>query len=156
MKLEGVVQPYHTQVHTQKTKTSLVQQHHRHIQSWKTKTSPQPQGGAILQELLTKWNQHGRAVNMTRDMLMYMDRTFVPFNRKTPIKELGLHLWRDNMTRSDKIRPRLIEAVKRQRGGEAELVAGVNEMLTELGAEVMEVPCLFFRDRAGKLHAAGP
>nr|CAB3445524.1 unnamed protein product [Digitaria exilis] len=118
--------------------------------------APAADAAAFLQEVLNKWKQHVRAVDMTRDMLMFMDRTFVLTNSKAPIKELGLCLWRDNMARSDKIRPRLIQAVRRQRGGEDELVAGVNEMLTELGAEVMEIPCLFFRDGAGKLHAAGP
>ncbi|OEL18921.1 Cysteine-rich receptor-like protein kinase 7 [Dichanthelium oligosanthes] len=111
---------------------------------------------SFLQELLAKWNQHVQAVTRTRDILMYMERTLIPRSRKKPIKELGLCVWRDHMARSEKIRPRVIESVNRQRGGEGELVAGVNKMLTELGAEVMDVPCLFFRDGAGELHVAGP
>ena len=59
------------------------------------------------------------------------------------------------MARSDRIRPRLIEAVKRQKGGEDELVPGVNKMLTELGADVNDMPCLCFEDDTG-LHVAGP
>ncbi|CAL4890135.1 unnamed protein product [Urochloa decumbens] len=110
----------------------------------------------FLQELLSKWNCHVRAVKMTRDILMYLDRTIIPTKRMTPIHELGLHLWRDNMARSDKIRPRLIQPLKRQRGGEEELVDGVNKMLTELGAELMDVPHLCFLDGAGKLHVTGP
>ncbi|CAL4890134.1 unnamed protein product [Urochloa decumbens] len=106
-------------------------------------------GTVFLQELLAKWNQHIKAVNMIRDMLMYMDRTYVPTNHKTPINELGLRLWREHMVHSDKIRERLVEAVKQQRGGEDELIAGVNKMLTELGEDV---PGLFFPD--GEL--AGP
>ncbi|CAL5060398.1 unnamed protein product [Urochloa decumbens] len=109
-------------------------------------------GAAFLQELLAKWNQHIKAVNMIRDMLMYMDRTYVFTNHKTPIKELGLRLWREHMIHSDKIRERLVDAVKQQRGGEDELIAGVNKMLEELGEDV---PGLFFPD--GELHdAAGP
>jgi predicted amino acid-binding ACT domain protein len=48
--------------------------------------------------------------------------------------------------------------VKRQRRGEDEdeLVAGVNKMLAEIGAEVVDVPYLCFRDSAGVLHVAGP
>jgi len=53
------------------------------------------------------------------------------------------------MTSSEKIREKLAEAVK-QRGGEDELVAAVNKMLSELGADV---PRLFFPD--GELHVAG-
>ena len=103
-----------------------------------------------LQVLLAKWNQHVRAVQITRDILMYMDRTFVPTSRKTPIYELGLRLCRDHlMTSSEKIREKLAEAVK-QRGGEDELVAAVNKMLAGLGADV---PRLFFPD--GELHVAG-
>ncbi|CAL5060405.1 unnamed protein product [Urochloa decumbens] len=116
-----------------------------------------PEDDALfLQELLAKWNCHARAVKMTHDILPYLDRTFIPTNRRMPIHEVGLHLWRDNMACSDKIRARLIQAVRRQRGGEEELVHGVNKMLTELGAEVMNVPHLCFRDSAGKLHVAGP
>ena len=95
----------------------------------------------FLQEMLAKWNQHIEAVKMTRDMLMYMDWTFVLTNRKTPIRELGLRLWRDQLTSSDEVRERLTEAVKR-RGGEDELVAAVNKMLTELGPDV---PGFFFQ-----------
>ena len=102
--------------------------------------APADGGAAFLQELLARWNQHVEAVKMTRDMLLYMDWTFVRTNRKTPIQELGLRLWRDHMTRSDKVRESLIEAVK-QRGGEDELVAAVSKMLTELGPDV---PGLFF------------
>ncbi|OEL18922.1 Cullin-3B [Dichanthelium oligosanthes] len=109
-------------------------------------------GTLFLQELLAKWNRHIKAVNFTRDILMYMDRTYTPTNHKTPIKELGLRLWRDHIARSDKIRERLIEAVKRQGGSEDdELVAGVNKMLAELGEGV---PGLFFPD--GELHVTGP
>nr|CAB3502688.1 unnamed protein product [Digitaria exilis] len=111
----------------------------------------------FLQRLLAMWKHHIRAVNFIRENIsMSMDRTFIPTNHKTPIYELGLRLWRDNIARSDKIRARLIEAVKQRRGGEDELVPGVNDMLTELGADVMDVPCLCFRDGAGELHAAGP
>ncbi|CAL5024126.1 unnamed protein product [Urochloa decumbens] len=85
-----------------------------------------PEDGILfLQDLLTKWNKHIRAVNFTHDALMYMERTFVPANGKTPIKELGLRLWRDHMVCSDKIRERLIEAVKQTGVDEDELLAGV-------------------------------
>ncbi|RCV05578.1 hypothetical protein SETIT_1G094400v2, partial [Setaria italica] len=117
-------------------------------------TAPEEDDALFLQELLAKWNRHTRAVKMTRDILLYMDRTYVPTNRKTSIHELGLRLWLDNMVHSNKVRPRLIEAVKRQRRGEDELVDGVNKMLTEVGAEVVDFPCLLFRDGAGKLHVA--
>lgn len=113
-------------------------------------------GADFLHELLKRWNRHNKAVFFTSNMAMYMDRTFVPMNHKTPINELGLRLWRDQMARSDKIRAMLIQAVKRQREGEDELVPGVNKMLMELGAQVMDMPCLVFQNSAGELHVAGP
>lgn len=122
------------------------------VQSLCRQLDAAPADGALfLQMLLAKWNQHVRAVKMTRDILMYVESNFVVTNRKTPIYKLGLRLWRHHlMTSSEKIRERLIEAVK-QRGGEGELVASVNKMLAELGADV---PRLFFPD--GELHVAGP
>ncbi|PUZ73980.1 hypothetical protein GQ55_1G029400 [Panicum hallii var. hallii] len=82
-----------------------------------------------------------------------MDQAFVPMNRKTPIYVLGLRLWRDHlmMTSSEKIRERLTEAVKQRGGDDDELVAAVNKMLAELGADVSR---LFFP--AGVLHVTGP
>lgn len=90
-------------------------------------------GADFLHELLKRWNRHNKAVFFTSNMAMYMDRTFVPMNHKTPINELGLRLWRDQMARS-----------------------GVNKMLMELGAQVMDMPCLVFQNSAGELHVAGP
>jgi hypothetical protein len=86
---------------------------------------------------------------------MYMDRTFVRATGRTPVRELGLGLWRDGVVHSDSIRLRLVEAVRLEKGrqeedavvdvlGAGDLVAGVTEMLMELGAdvcrEVMDAP----------------
>ncbi|KAL0296910.1 UNVERIFIED_CONTAM: Cullin-3A [Sesamum radiatum] len=53
-------------------------------------------GGSFLEELSIKWSDHNKALQMIRDILMYMDRTFIPSTHKTPVHELGLNLWRDN------------------------------------------------------------
>lgn len=103
-----------------------------------------PDGTLFLQDLLAKWHQHKRAVSLTRDVVMYMDQTFVPMEHKKPVYELGLHLWRDRVICSDRVQPRLIEAVRRERASEETastavpggLIAGVTEMLKELGDEV--------------------
>ena len=34
------------------------------------------------------------------DILMYMDRTYVPQHQKTPVHELGLKLWHDHVVRA--------------------------------------------------------
>jgi hypothetical protein len=100
-------------------------------------------GAPFLQELLAAWRRHTAAVSVIQNMLMHMDRTFVPATGRTPVRALGLGLWRDGVVRSEKVRPMLAEAMRLERGraeaaepGAGELVAGVTEMLTELGADV--------------------
>lgn len=100
----------------------------------------------FLRELLDKWNQHRKAVTHTCDVLMYMDRTYVPTHKKTPIHELGLLLWRDIVIRSEKVWPRLMDTVMRPSGGtrdeEEDAAASssvpdeLKSMLKELGGEV--------------------
>ncbi|KAK1685820.1 hypothetical protein QYE76_046668 [Lolium multiflorum] len=114
-----------------------------------------PSGQSFLRELLATWRRHTAAVSAIRDIVMYMDRTFVPATGRTPVRELGLGLWRDGVVRSGRIRLRLVEAVRLEKArqeedgvvgvpGSGDLVAGVTEMLTELGADVchefMEAP----------------
>ncbi|KAM0903238.1 hypothetical protein ACQ4PT_018763 [Festuca glaucescens] len=114
-----------------------------------------PSGQSFLRELLATWRRHTAAVSAIRDIVMYMDRTFVPATGRTPVRELGLGLWRDGVVRSDTIRLRLVEAVRPEKArqeedgvvdvpGSGDLVPGVTEMLTELGAdvccEVMDAP----------------
>ncbi|KAM0929333.1 hypothetical protein ACQ4PT_001705 [Festuca glaucescens] len=72
-------------------------------------TSPSCQ--SFLRELLATWRRHSAAVSAIRDIVMYMDRTFVPATGRTPVRELGLGLWRDGVIRSDSIQLRLVEAV---------------------------------------------
>ncbi|XP_027358110.1 cullin-3B-like isoform X2 [Abrus precatorius] len=60
------------------------------------------QGEIFLEELNRKWVDHNKALQMIRDILMYMDRTFIPSNHKTPVHELGLNLWRDVVIHSSK------------------------------------------------------
>ncbi|KAL0372453.1 UNVERIFIED_CONTAM: Cullin-3A [Sesamum calycinum] len=68
-------------------------------------------GGSFLEELNIKWSDHNKALQMIRDILMYMDRTFIPSTHKTPVHELGLNLWRDNVIHSDKIQTRLLNTL---------------------------------------------
>uniref|UniRef100_A0A0D3G0T8 Cullin N-terminal domain-containing protein n=1 Tax=Oryza barthii TaxID=65489 RepID=A0A0D3G0T8_9ORYZ len=97
-------------------------------------------GGAFLRELLSKWRRHTEAVAAVRDMVMYMERTFVVTYRKVSVQELGVKLWRDGVVCSGDVMPRLVEAVRRERAAAAEpgeLMAGVAEMLTKLGDKVL-------------------
>ncbi|XP_039124803.1 cullin-3A-like [Dioscorea cayenensis subsp. rotundata] len=103
------------------------------------------QGGLFLEELNRKWEEHNKALQMIRDILMYMDRTFVPINHKTPVHELGLNLWRDNIIYSSKIQMRLLdtllELIQRERTGEVinrGLMRNITKMLMDLGSSVYQ------------------
>ncbi|CAN0220741.1 unnamed protein product, partial [Ectocarpus fasciculatus] len=43
-------------------------------------------------------------MQMVRDILMYMDRTYVSFNKKMPVYEMGLVVFRDTVARHDKVK----------------------------------------------------
>ncbi|KAK1423316.1 hypothetical protein QVD17_18614 [Tagetes erecta] len=103
------------------------------------------QGALFLEELERKWTEHNKALQMIRDILMYMDRTFIPSTHKTPVHELGLNLWRDNIVHTIKIqtrlRDRLLELVQRERSGEVidrGLMRNVIKMLMDLGSSVYQ------------------
>ncbi|XWS34082.1 hypothetical protein CRYUN_Cryun21dG0008600 [Craigia yunnanensis] len=103
------------------------------------------QGDLFLEELNRKWNDHNKALQMIRDILMYMDRTYIPNTRKTPVHELGLNLWRDNIIHSSKIQSRLLstllELVHRERTGEVidrGLMRNIIKMLMDLGSSVYQ------------------
>ena len=57
------------------------------------------QGNTFLGVLNRNWIEHNKALQMIRDILMYMDRTYVLNFKKTPVHELGLNLWRDNVVK---------------------------------------------------------
>ncbi|KAJ4711317.1 Cullin [Melia azedarach] len=124
------------------------------------------QGGLFLEELNRKWNDHNKALQMIRDILMYMDRTYIPSTHKTPVHELGLNLWRDNIIRCNKIQTRLLntllELVQRERTGEVinrGLMRNIIKMLMDLGSSVyledfekpfLEVSAEFYKGESQK------
>ncbi|KAL6562526.1 Cullin-3A [Orobanche gracilis] len=115
-----------------------------HLQTM-SKTIEAAQGPLFLDELNTKWNDHNKALQMIRDILMYMDRTFIPTTRKTSVHELGLNLWRDNIVHSSKVQPRLLntilDLILRERLGEVinrGLMRNIIKMLMDLGSSVYQ------------------
>lgn len=102
------------------------------------------QGDLFLEELNRKWADHNKALQMIQDILMYMDRTFIPSTCKTPVHDLGLNLW-DNIIHSSNIQSRLhdtlLELVQRERTGEVidrGLMRNVIKMLMDLGSSVYQ------------------
>ncbi|KAI7729007.1 hypothetical protein M8C21_024552 [Ambrosia artemisiifolia] len=130
-------------------------------------------GALFLEELVRKWTAHIRAVEVIRhvhmyisstnktkctyvqiirNVHMYMDGSYVRTER-TPVHELGLDLWRDNIVRRFKIQERLKyalpELVQRERRGEVinrGLMSNFVKMLLFFGTpvyrNVFEAPLL--------------
>ncbi|KAL3501791.1 hypothetical protein ACH5RR_036240 [Cinchona calisaya] len=103
------------------------------------------QDSSFLEELNRKWIDHNKALQNIRDIMMYMDRTFIPTNHKTPICELGLILWRDNVIHSSQIQTKLfdtlLELILRERSDEAinrDLIKNTIQMLMDLGPSVYQ------------------
>lgn len=103
------------------------------------------QGGLFLEELNAKWMDHNKALQMIRDILMYMDRTYVPTAHRIPVHELGLNLWRDNIIHSPMIHSRLLDTlldlIDRERMGEVinrGLMRSITKMLMDLGPAVYQ------------------
>eukprot|EP00246_Nothoceros_aenigmaticus_P013947 TRINITY_DN5071_c0_g1_i1.p1 TRINITY_DN5071_c0_g1~~TRINITY_DN5071_c0_g1_i1.p1 ORF type:complete len:736 (-),score=193.26 TRINITY_DN5071_c0_g1_i1:582-2789(-) len=128
----------------EKLYTELVNTMTQHLREI-SKSIEAAQGGLYLEELNSKWLEHNKSLQMIRDILMYMDRTYVTNNNKTPVHELGLNLWRDNIVRSPKIRDRLLdtllELVQRERTGDIinrGLMRNITQMLMDLGTAVYQ------------------
>eukprot|EP00878_Enallax_costatus_P014463 GHUV01015127.1.p1 GENE.GHUV01015127.1~~GHUV01015127.1.p1 ORF type:complete len:678 (+),score=256.68 GHUV01015127.1:760-2793(+) len=103
------------------------------------------QGLPFLKELKTCWDDHNKSTQMIRDILMYMDRTYVTQQHKTPVFQLGLDLWREVVVRQPHIHQRLLsilgDLVARERGGEMvdrALIKATTQMLMDLGKPTYE------------------
>ena len=78
---------------------------------------------------------------MVRDILMYMDRTYITQQRRRPVYELGLHLFRVTVWEHPKVQPRVTEllmsAIAAERAGlltdDRSLLKANLAMLLELG-----------------------
>ncbi|CAH8343344.1 unnamed protein product [Eruca vesicaria subsp. sativa] len=111
----------------------------------KAKMVESAQGGAFLEELNNKWNEHNKALEMIRDILMYMDRTYIESSKKPHVHPMGLILWKDNVVHSPKIDKRLLntllDLVHKERVGEVidrGLVRNVTKMFMDLGEAVYQ------------------
>jgi cullin 3 len=80
---------------------------------------------------------------MVRDILMYMDRTYVKQNQKRPVYEMGLAIFCQCCTRAPRVKERLqnllLDLIKKERDGEKidrDLVRSVTQMLLDMGKAV--------------------
>ena len=95
---------------------------------------------SFLERLNTCWKDHEANMVMIHDILMYMDRTFVPHNpHLQPVYDLGLSLFRDKVVLNpqivDRIKDILLEMIQKERTGQIinrNLIKNITQMLTGL------------------------
>jgi cullin 3 len=96
---------------------------------------------SLLEEIALTWNEHQITMIMVRDILMYMDRTYVTTQRRRPVYDLGLHLFRITVWEHPRVQSRvtelLLNAIASERAGlltdDRSLLKANLGMLLELG-----------------------
>lgn len=95
----------------------------------------------LLEILKEGWDQYKLAIGNVKDILMYMDRTYVKTYRKSTVYTMALSLFRHVVVYNDKVRPRLrsilLENVRLERGGQLidrDMMKSISYMLVELSA----------------------
>ena len=94
----------------------------------------------FIQVLSEKWTDHKVTMMMTRDILMYMDRTYVAQFRQTPIYDVGLEMFYQYVAGIAPVKERLHDLIMRwiekERSGELidrSLLKNILSMLADLG-----------------------
>lgn len=108
----------------------------------------------LLEELKKQWDDHKTTMVMIRDILMYMDRNFVSQYKKVPVYEMGLIIFRENVSGHTRVRTRLLtlmlENIAAERRGEQVdriLLKHTVNMLVELGVQGKNVYRECFEDQ---------
>mmetsp|Transcript_663 Transcript_663/g.868 ORF Transcript_663/g.868 Transcript_663/m.868 type:complete len:762 (-) Transcript_663:538-2823(-) len=100
----------------------------------------------LLEDLVDAWEYHCMTLTMIKDILMYMDRTFVQQWKKTPIYDMGLEKFRDQVVRhrkiKDRVRQQLLDNILKERNGEIidrDIMRKTLSMLVKLGVNSIQV-----------------
>lgn len=121
----------------------------------------------FLGQLQTQWAWFKISLNHIRDILMYMDRAYVPKKKAKSVHDLGVALFRDHVVRDEKLHSRIVDTVLSkidcERNGEAidpHLIRSVIRMLAELGEDSDGISSVYvnvfenaFLDRARVFYA---
>eukprot|EP00906_Rhabdomonas_costata_P004683 RCo006921 len=129
-----------------------------HVIRERERANAQPDG-TFLQELLSCWEKHRTAVSMIRDILMYMDKNYVPHvaPKKLGVYDLGVKIFGECMLKEPRSRERIrtltLQIIQAERNGESApqrlLLKSLTKMMTEVGKRDVYEPCLeepFLRD----------
>ncbi len=94
----------------------------------------------FLEVLNSTWNDHRMSMNCVRDILLYMDRTYVPTANVLPVYDLGLKLFLQVVVQQSRVRERLsrilLNWIQRERSGEMiqrGVFKNMVQMLVDLG-----------------------
>ena len=99
----------------------------------------------LLQALQKAWERHRTTMMMVRDILMYMDRTFVVQSKRRPVYNLGLFLFQTVVWEHEDIKERcvksMLDLITAERSAESvenlhqndSLLKSILGMLLELG-----------------------
>eukprot|EP00501_MAST-03F_sp_TOSAG23-6_P002131 GSMAST32.ASY1.ANO1.2228.1 assembled CDS len=97
------------------------------------------------------WNDHHHTMVMIRDILMYMDRTYVVQKKKIPVYDRGLQIFLSQITRNTEVKSRLLKLlldnIQRERNGEIidrGLMKNTLSMFMHLGLKRRDMYVLFF------------
>eukprot|EP00551_Chaetoceros_affinis_P004249 CAMPEP_0203664768 /NCGR_PEP_ID=MMETSP0090-20130426/2117_1 /ASSEMBLY_ACC=CAM_ASM_001088 /TAXON_ID=426623 /ORGANISM="Chaetoceros affinis, Strain CCMP159" /LENGTH=803 /DNA_ID=CAMNT_0050528119 /DNA_START=41 /DNA_END=2452 /DNA_ORIENTATION=- len=96
----------------------------------------------LLDELSHCFAEHVTTMIMVKDILMYMDRTYVAQHRRKPVYDLGLHLYRLTVWERSGVQNRctelLLQSISHERSGllidDRSLLRSIISMLLQLGA----------------------
>lgn len=112
------------------------------------------QDDRLLEELKKQWDDHKTTMVMIRDILMYMDRNFVSQYKKVPVYEMGLIIFRENVSGHTRVRTRLLtlmlDNIAAERRGEQVdriLLKHTVNMLVELGVQGKNIYRECFEDQ---------
>ena len=119
-----------------------------HLIETQTKLVKMLNNESLLIAVCESWSDHKLSTGLIKDVLMYMDNTFVKHQNLAPVFTLGLQLFRDEVIYHPEIRARLQEellaSIAAERRGELidhSQLRAVLSMLSELsvcGAQVYE------------------
>lgn len=100
----------------------------------------------LLCRISEEWKEHQVTMVMVRDILMYMDRTYVPQNKKMAVYDFGLRAFLETIARHELVRERLrmllLENVRNERVGrliDQTCMKCVLYMLADLGIDSSSV-----------------
>jgi cullin 3 len=101
----------------------------------------------FLKDLLAQWEKHRTSVSMVRDILMYMDRNYVPQYKKTPVYELGIKLFGQevfHLSTLERIQRLIMEIIRKDRDGEVVadrfLLKSLSQMMLEISKKDIYQP----------------